>query len=44
MIAVVIIGFAAVCFLLVGIGFTLDHIADALEHIANNKKGDNDEN
>ena len=38
MIAILIIGFAAVCFCLVGIGLSLDHIADALEHIANNTK------
>ena len=38
MIAVVIIGFFAVCFCLVGIGLSLDHIADALEYIARNMK------
>ena len=38
MIAILIIGFAAVCFCLVGICLSLDNIADALEYIANNTK------
>lgn len=42
MIAILIIGFAAVCFCLVGICLSLDRIADTLEYIANNtKKGNN---
>jgi hypothetical protein len=38
MIAVLIIGFAAVCFCLVGIGLSLERIAKVLERITNNKK------
>lgn len=38
MIATVIMGFSAVCFCLVGIGLSLDHVAKALENIAENIK------
>ena len=38
MITILIIGFSAVCFCLVGIGFSLDRIGDVLENIAMNAK------
>lgn len=38
MIAIVIIGLAAVCFLLVGIGLSLDRMGETLEYIARNMK------
>ncbi len=38
MIAILIIGFSAICFCLVGIGLSLDRIANALENIAKNTK------
>ena len=34
MIGILMIGFSAVCFCLVGIGFSLDRIRDVLENIA----------
>lgn len=38
MIAVVIIGFSAVCFCLVGIGLSLDHVGAILEYISEHMK------
>lgn len=35
---VIVIGLAAVCFLLFGIGFLLYHIGETLEYIARNMK------
>ena len=42
MITILIIGFSAICFCLVGIGFSLDRIGDALENIAMSAKKDSE--